>query len=832
MVTRIILRDVSQVIGNAQIGRKLARIFSDANFVVSNFYGKEAFLKNDGTRLIAASVALTEKTSDSRLKESLKRFTQKIRAILEQCEDVNIASREIETIVQNLDTRLTTLRETVSERVVTLALEGEDTSSMKQISVLLPGYLETLLRIDTQFNKLGLKYFESPLEEGEHPILTLANDLHLRLRTLSASEPEIVRYGWQLREDVRKYKSAILQFHQVARSLRAKSDETDREKEELLAVMGDTDSHIMETTGNMRESIIKLMRTSGKLMIVFSCAVIISLSILTVFFILSNIRKPMASVLRGIDAISSGDLESGIRMGRSDEWNMIEAALNRMASELKALYSELRDKVRKLENQEKSLRESEEKYRGIFENATEGIFQSSPEGIFLSVNPALARILGYDSSEELIGNITDIKHQLYVIPERREELLSLIQKREVVSGFEVQLYRRDGSKVWISLKARPVRNENGELLFMEGMLEDIDRRKRAEAMEHAYRSRIEKEVEDRTRELSETLRDLRDAQNQIIQSEKMAAMGQLIAGVAHELNTPLGAIQASVSNISDSLNEISEQLPSLFQILFEEEQKCFFALLRRSMQSESELSAREERKLKRTLTRILEKHEVSDADGIADTLTDMAVYDDIDSFLPLFRHSQSELILQSIYNLTGLQRSSQNIAEATELASKVVFALKSYAHYDYAKELVESDLSEGIETVLTLYHNQLKHGIEIIRNYMEIPEVLCFPDELNQVWTNIIHNAMQAMENRGTLGIDVYQEEDKAIVRITDSGKGIPDEIRQRIFEPFFTTKSQGEGSGLGLDITRKIVEKHGGKMEVESEPGRTAFSVILPIKT
>ena len=141
------------------------------------------------------------------------------------------------------------------------------------------------------------------------------------------------------------------------------------------------------------------------------------------------------------------------------------------------------------------------------------------------------------------------------------------------------------------------------------------------------------------------------------------------------------------------------------------------------------------------------------------------------------------------------------------------------------------NITEGIETVLTLYQNQIKQGVEVVRNYQaQLPAVLCYPDELNQVWTNLIHNALQAMDNQGTLTIDAVQQDTSVLVKITDSGKGIPPEILPKIFEPFFTTKPAGEGSGLGLDIVKKIIEKHQGKIDVESVPGTTAFTVSLPI--
>jgi signal transduction histidine kinase len=187
-------------------------------------------------------------------------------------------------------------------------------------------------------------------------------------------------------------------------------------------------------------------------------------------------------------------------------------------------------------------------------------------------------------------------------------------------------------------------------------------------------------------------------------------------------------------------------------------------------------------------------------------------------------------LLEITYKLSGLQRGTKIINTATDRASKVVFALKTYARYDQSGEMVQANLTDGIETILTLYHNQLKHGVKVIRNYAEVPPVFCYPDELNQVWTNLIHNALQAMNYQGTLTIDVTTQEQQAKISITDTGQGIPEEIKAKIFEPFFTTKPPGEGSGLGLDIVKKIIDKHQGKIEVESVPGKTTFTFYLPM--
>jgi signal transduction histidine kinase len=253
------------------------------------------------------------------------------------------------------------------------------------------------------------------------------------------------------------------------------------------------------------------------------------------------------------------------------------------------------------------------------------------------------------------------------------------------------------------------------------------------------------------------------------------------------------------------------------------------------MQSSSQqtysLSTREKRGLKKGVKQQLESEGIGNADSLASILVNIGLLENLQEFLPLLKDPDSENIIKTAYDFASIHRSARTIATATERAAKVVFALKNYARYDVNGEKIQVNITDGIETVLTLYHNQINQGVEVVRNYQaQLPAVLCYPDELNQVWTNLIHNALQAMDNQGTLTIDAVQQDTSVKVKITDSGKGIPPEIWQKIFEPFFTTKPAGEGSGLGLDIVKKIIDKHQGKMDVESVPGQTAFTVSLPI--
>jgi two-component system, NtrC family, sensor kinase len=420
---------------------------------------------------------------------------------------------------------------------------------------------------------------------------------------------------------------------------------------------------------------------------------------------------------------------------------------------------------------------------------------------------------------------------------------------------DIQMPEMDGYEVCAKLKADE-KTCNIPVIFISALSDVLDKVKAfsvggvdyltkpfqveevvARVDNHLALQNLQKSLQDKNAELAKTnknlattLQQLQDTQEELIQSEKMAALGQLIAGIAHEINTPLGAIRSSAGNMSMFLSQTLEQLPSLFQSLPPERSTDFLALLQRSLNKELNISTKEERKFKRALIRHLETEEIENAATLADTLIDMGIYDDIDSFLPLLKRGDSGYILDIAYKISGLQRSTQTITTATERASKVVFALKTYARYDQVGGMTPANLTDGIETVLTLYNNQLKHGVEVIRNYAELPLILCYPDELNQVWINLIHNALQAMDEPGTLTIDVIQQERQVKISISDSGRGIPEEIQSKIFEPFFTTKPQGEGSGLGLHIVKKIIEKHEGKIAVESVPGKTTFTIVLPI--
>ena len=474
---------------------------------------------------------------------------------------------------------------------------------------------------------------------------------------------------------------------------------------------------------------------------------------------------------------------------------------------------------------EQSLAEERNLLRTLLDTIPDLVYLKDPAGRFLTVNMAFAEKIGRCHPRDVIGKtIYDF------FPDAQAKVAVMLEQGVIRSGrpifSEEVLLEVQGESIWFSKTLVPLQKNGGNVTGLLGINRDITERKQAEEV-----------LVDMNIELKETLEHLKLTQSQLIQSEKMAALGQLIAGVAHEINTPLGAIRASIGNIESALHDTLINLPRLLSQLSVEDQATFFAFIERASQPKLQLTSREERLLKRQLRDQLEMEQIDDADTLADTLADIGIYDNVTSFLGMLRHQRSEDILQAVYNLSTQQHNSDNIMTAVERAAKIVFALKSYAHFDYTGEMATANVTDGIDVVLTLYYNQLKHGIEVKKQYQDTPLIRCYPDELNQVWTNIIHNAVQAMEGRGTLEISVSSascpfkegEIPCVVVNITDSGCGIPDEIKERIFEPFFTTKPAGEGSGLGLDIVKKIIEKHQGRIELESRPGRTTFSIYLP---
>jgi len=318
------------------------------------------------------------------------------------------------------------------------------------------------------------------------------------------------------------------------------------------------------------------------------------------------------------------------------------------------------------------------------------------------------------------------------------------------------------------------------------------------------------------------------------QQERMAALGTLSAGLAHELNNPAAAAQRSASELNKNLIRLQMMTHQIEATAFKEGQvdwlDSFMQDSSQRFSSPLKLGALERIELVDQLQEWLEANEVGSAWEFAPAM--VAFGWTVEDLEKLKGSAFFELSIQWLGMGCMTIRSLQEVQHATERISQIVGAMKAYTYLDQAP-LLEVDVHDGLENTLIIMQHKLKNGVTIKREYApDLPRIEAYASELNQVWTNIIDNAVDAMDGKGEITLRTYGEDHHVVVEIIDNGPGIPKEIQSRIYEPFFTTKSPGKGTGLGLHISHDIVvNRHRGRLLVESNPGETKFRIILPIQ-
>src|SRR5580698_7001343 len=317
------------------------------------------------------------------------------------------------------------------------------------------------------------------------------------------------------------------------------------------------------------------------------------------------------------------------------------------------------------------------------------------------------------------------------------------------------------------------------------------------------------------------------------QRDRLAGLGKLSAGLAHELNNPASAATRAASQLRGVLQRIRDASQELGRRNVTPEQKEEITRIENSMAVSNgpppdalTISDLEDR-----LDSLLRSHGQEDLWQLASDLAHKNVKPEVlEHVFAILDAPTARATLVRIAAWIEILDLLHEIESATTRISDLVRAIKEYTYMDQSPAQ-NVDIVKGLETTLTILNHKLKRGVTVKRDYQRVPLLVnSFGSELNQVWTNLIDNAIDAMGGQGELGVRTYRDDNCVVVEISDNGPGIPPEVVPHIFEPFFTTKAVGQGTGLGLDTVQRIVKKHGGNIQVESKPGDTRFQIWLPL--
>ncbi|MEW6683090.1 MAG: ATP-binding protein [Nitrospirota bacterium] len=472
---------------------------------------------------------------------------------------------------------------------------------------------------------------------------------------------------------------------------------------------------------------------------------------------------------------------------RQDETGVLEQSFSRLIQQMQANMAELETKARLLEETEQRLGEANVYSAQIIAAIADFVIVTDPQMQVTKVNAAIQTVLGYkvddlkDRPIETVLRGTGGGDRLLTQHELEE-----LTKQGTLWGKSGMLRSRDGEGIPVQMNLSLVTHSNGKLDGIVIVARDVRETLRLVADLQQAKVTLEERVRQRTVEIEQALREREKANleltrkdDQLIRQEKMASLGQLAAGVAHEINNPVGFVSSNLQMLQTYLGDLTEY--------------------------------------------------VERTNAMIERLSGLGLPESAGAHIQEFVRRNGQAPASQ-----AIEDARQSVVESIDglnRVKKIVSALREFSHADQ-DDPDWADLNEGLESTINIVWNELKYKATLHRDYGDLPKVLCYPHQLNQVFMNLLVNATQAIPDRGEIWVKTWADSDQVYVDIRDTGSGIPEDHLSKIFDPFFTTKPVGQGTGLGLSIVYGIVERHGGMVRVNSRVGEgTTFHLAFPIQ-
>lgn len=484
-------------------------------------------------------------------------------------------------------------------------------------------------------------------------------------------------------------------------------------------------------------------------------------------FFAKVITEPLRQLTDVANKIENGDLQQRAKINSKDEVGMLSKAFNSMADELIHSQHQLLENLAKRRKAEEALITSEEMSRSIIETANDAFISIDEKGVITQWNTKAEEMFGW-LKREVVGRVLSE----IIIPQQHRNGHEKGIERYLMTGestvlgktIELKALRRDDQEFPIEMTLWTTRLK--EKHQFHAFVHDITNRKRGE---EKFRSMF--------LDLQGAHEELKNAQAQLVQSEKLASIGHLAAGVAHEINNPIGFVSSNIHTLEEYVNN-------------------YLKVLHKFKDLEESVKVRDQERSNNIVTEIIKLEEKINID---------------------FMKKDMPVLLDE--SKKGLER-----------VKKIILDLRTFAREDQ-DEMEYYKLEEVIDSILSIVHNEIKYKVTLKKEYADLPLVKCNTQKLGQVFINLLINAAHAIEDKGAITIKTFRKEKRVCVAISDTGSGIEKDKITKIFDPFFTTKPVGEGTGMGLSISYEIVRKHGGDIQVESEPGKgSTFTVMLPL--